>query len=220
MTSSDKPATKDIPPSETVEIPEKKPGWMRRMYDWVLSWADSKYAEWYLFVLAFAESSFFPIPPDVLLFALTLSRPSRAFRYAIVCTAGSVAGGAFGYAIGYYAFETFGQPIVDFYHFNHQFDQLELLYEKYDFWIVFTAGFTPIPYKVFTIASGLFTINFFNFIAASAVGRAGRFLLVAALIWKWGAPMKKIIDKHFSWLSILFVILLFAGFVVIKFLLP
>lgn len=197
---------------------EKKPSVIRRLYNWVMGWADSKYAGWYLFALAFAESSFFPIPPDVLLFALTLSRPKKAFFYAIICTLGSVAGGAFGYAIGFYAFEAFGRPIVEFYHFQEQFARLEALYEQYDFWIVFTAGFTPIPYKVFTIASGLFTINFVNFMIASLVGRAGRFFLVSALIWKFGAPMKRFIDKHLGWLSIVFVVLLFAGFVVIKYL--
>jgi membrane protein YqaA with SNARE-associated domain len=207
----------DIEQKTEVQETAKKAGWMRRMYDWVLSWADSKYAEWYLFALAFAESSFFPIPPDVLLFALTLSKPHRAFRYAIVCTLGSVLGGAFGYAIGLFAMETIGQPIVNFYHFNEQWDRLRGLYEQYDFWIVFTAGFTPIPYKVFTIASGAFQISFVNFMIASLVGRAGRFFLVSALIWKFGAPMKRFIDKHFGWLSILFVVLLFAGFVFIKF---
>ena len=198
---------------------QKKDGILRKMYNWVLSWADSPRAELYLFLLAFAESSFFPIPPDVLLIALALSAPTRAFRYAVVCSVGSILGGAFGYAIGAFLFQQIGQPIIDFYHFNEQFENLRLLYKEYGFWIVFTAGFTPIPYKVFTIASGVFDIEFVQFMLASAVGRAGRFFLVAFLIWKFGKPIREFIDKYLGWITIVFTLLLIGSFVLIKFIL-
>jgi membrane protein YqaA with SNARE-associated domain len=191
-------------------------GLLRRMYHWVLSWAQSPRAELYLFLLAFAESSFFPIPPDVLLIALALSVPTRAFRYALTCTIGSVIGGAAGYAIGVFLFESVGRPIINFYHFQQTFDSLRILYGQYGFWIVFTAGFTPIPYKVFTIASGVFGIDFWQFIIASAIGRAGRFFLVAALIWKFGDKIRTFIDKYLGWLTIIFTVLLIGSFLLIK----
>lgn len=189
------------------------------MHNWVLSWADSPRAELYLFLLAFAESSFFPIPPDVLLIALALAAPTRAFRYAVICTVGSVLGGAFGYAIGVFLFDNIGQPIINFYHFNEAFANLEKMYHEYGFWIVFTAGFTPIPYKVFTIASGVFEIEFVQFMIASAIGRAGRFFLVAALIWKFGKPIREFIDKYLGWITLVFTVLLIGSFVLIKFIL-
>ena len=205
--------------AETPETTAEPKGFLRKMYHWVLSWAESPRAGLYLFILAFAESSFFPIPPDVLLIALALSVPTKAFRYALICSAGSVLGGAFGYAIGVFLFESVGRPIVDFYHFQEQFERLRGLYNEYGFWIVFTAGFTPIPYKVFTIASGLFEINFWLFMLASAIGRAGRFFLVAALIWKYGKPIREFIDRYLGWITIIFTVLLVGSFVLIKFLL-
>lgn len=199
-----------------VAVAKEPKGILRRMYHWVLTWAESPRAELYLFLLAFAESSFFPIPPDVLLIALAISVPTRAFRYALICTIGSVLGGAAGYAIGVFLFESVGKPIIDFYHFQQTFENLRILYGQYGFWIVFTAGFTPIPYKVFTIASGVFGIDFWQFIIASAVGRAGRFFLVAALIWKFGNTIRDFIDRYLGWLTIVFTILLVGSFLLIK----
>lgn len=198
---------------------QKKDGPLRKMYNWVLSWADSPRAELYLFLLAFAESSFFPIPPDVLLIALALAAPTKAFRYAIICSVGSIMGGAFGYAIGVFLFDSVGQPIINFYHFSEQFENLRKMYAEYGFWIVFTAGFTPIPYKVFTIASGVFDIDFVQFMLASAVGRAGRFFLVATLIWKFGKPIREFIDKYLGWITLIFTVLLIGSFILIKFIL-
>ena len=193
------------------------PGIHRRLYDWVLSWSESKYGAYALFLLAFMESSFFPVPPDVLLIALALGAPNKSFRYALNCTFGSVFGGVFGYFIGKSFFDLIGYKILAFYGIIDKFDMVQNLYDKYDVWIVGVAGFTPIPYKVFTIASGVFNMNFPEFVIVSFFSRGARFFIVAALIWKFGAPIKKFIDKYFNLLSILFVVFLVLGFILIKF---
>ncbi len=199
---------------------EKAPkGILRKLYYWVLSWAESPRAELYLFLLAFAESSFFPIPPDVLLIALALSIPGRAFRYALVCAAGSIIGGAFGYAIGLWFMGALGQPIIDFYGLQHPYDQIADLYNEWAGVAVFVAGFTPIPYKVFTIAAGVFRIDFPVFMLASLLSRSARFFLVAALIWRFGKPIRDFIDRYLGWLTIAFCVLLVGGFVLIRYLL-
>lgn len=191
--------------------------WLKRLYDWVLTWANTRWAVPALFALAFAESSFFPVPPDVLLLALAMSIPSRSLYYALICSIGSVLGGALGYLIGYYFMEAIGLKIIDIYGFTSQWDYVGELYNEYAAWAVGIAGFTPIPYKVFTIAGGAFKINFPVFIIASAMSRSARFFLVAGLIYFFGPPIKKFIDKYFNMLAILFVILLVGGFVVIKY---
>ena len=189
---------------------------IRRLYDWVMGWSESRYAVPALFLIAFAESSFFPIPPDVLLMALAISAPRRALFYALVCTAGSVTGGVAGYAIGTYAFDTLGQPIIEAYGVTEKFDLVGLKYQENAFAAIAIAGFTPIPYKVFTIAAGVFKIGLPTLVAASVVGRAGRFLLVGGLIRMFGPQIKEFIDKYFNILSIAFVILLVAGFLVVR----
>lgn len=189
---------------------------VRRLYDWVLSWAESPYGATALFLLAFAESSFFPVPPDVLLIALCISIPTRAFKYALLCTIGSIIGGIVGYGIGYYGYETIGQPIIDFYNGQAIMESIRLQYERYGFWGVLIAAITPIPYKVFTISSGFFSFNFGSFFLASIVGRSIRFFAVSALIWKFGPPIRAFIDKYFNLLAIAFVVLLVGGFVLIK----
>lgn len=188
---------------------------IRKLYDWVLSWSESPYAAWALFILAFTESSFFPIPPDVLLMALVMGNPRRAFFYASICTVGSGLGGVFGYWIGYALMDSVGYRILDFYNARGMFSEVEALYQKYDFWVVFTAAFTPIPYKVFTLASGVFHINILGFTVVSIIGRGLRFFLVAGLIWYFGPPIKAFIDKYFNLLTVVFLILLFGGFAVI-----
>ncbi len=192
---------------------------IRRLYDWVLSWANSPYGALALFVLAFAESSFFPIPPDILLIALAISARRRAFYFAAICSVGSLAGGMFGYLIGYQfwtlAGDFFFQYIPGF--TRHRFADVQALYDLHGFLIVFTAGFTFIPYKIFTVSSGVFGLNFGGFVLASAIGRAARFFLVAGLIWRFGAPIKEFIDRYFNLLAFLFAVLLIAGFVLIKF---
>lgn len=189
---------------------------IRRLYDWVLSWAESPYGPIALFVLAFVESSFFPIPPDLLLIALCLGARSRALRYAALCTVGSILGGLFGYGIGHFAFDAVGQPIVDFYGVAERYDQVQGLYETHGFWVVFLAGFTPIPYKVFTIAAGVFKLSLAPFVLASTISRGARFFLVAGLLAWLGAPVKSFIDRWFNLLTLVFGLLLVGGFVVVK----
>ncbi|MEF9438023.1 MAG: DedA family protein [Candidatus Mariimomonas ferrooxydans] len=189
----------------------------RKLYDWVLHWAETPYAVPALFILAFAESSFFPIPPDVLLIALALSIPGKAFRYAAVCTFGSVLGGMAGYFIGYQLMDMVGVPILGFYGVMDKYEYIQALYMKYDAWAVGIAGFTPIPYKVFTIAAGAFKIDFPVFVMASIAGSAGRFLLVAGFIYFFGPAIKNFIDKYFNLLTLIFIALLIVGFLLIKY---
>jgi len=200
---------------------------LRTLYDWVLHWSKTPYGTAALFLLAFAESSFFPIPPDALLIALVLGRTEKAFRFASICLIGSVTGALLGYAIGHFLWWTPSNEftgIANFFFnnipgFTHEeFFKIQQLYIKYDFWIIFTAGFTPLPYKLITISSGAFNINMLMFMAASIISRGARFFLVAALIWKYGPHIKLFIDKYFNWLAIAFTILLIGGFVVINYL--
>jgi membrane protein YqaA with SNARE-associated domain len=200
---------------------------LRRIYDWVLHWAKTPYGGIALFILAFAESSFFPIPPDVLLIALCLGAQSKAFRYATICTIGSIAGAMLGYAIGYFVWWSSPGEFssVATFFFNNipgftesAFYEIKSLYDEYNFWIIFTAGFTPIPYKVFTVSAGAFNINLFLFLVASVLSRAGRFYLIAFLIWKFGPSIERFIDKYFNILAIAFTVLLVGGFVLIKYL--
>ncbi|MFQ6115136.1 MAG: YqaA family protein, partial [bacterium] len=200
-------------------ITYEKKNIVRRLYDWVLHWAETPYGAWALFLLAFAESSFFPVPPDVLLIALAISVKEKAFKYALICSVASLVGGILGYIIGF----AFWSVASDFFFayvpgFSHEaFDTVGELYNKWDFFIIFTAGFTFIPYKIFTISSGVFGINFLGFIIASASGRSARFFLVAALIWKFGPPIKVFIDKYFNLLATVFALLLIFGFVLIQY---
>ncbi len=191
---------------------------IRRLYDWALSWADSPYGSWALGLLAFAESSFFPVPPDVLLIALAVSKPKKSFRFALICSIGSIAGGILGYFLGLKFFQLLGEPILKFYGVMHYYYRIQELYQQYSAWAVGIAGFTPIPYKVFTIAAGAFKISFLVFLIASTVSRSARFFLVSALIWKFGEKIKKTIDKYFNLVTIIFVLLLVGGFLIIKYL--
>lgn len=198
---------------------QKKPHLIRRLYDWVLHWAHTPYGTPALAGLALAESSFFPIPPDPLLMALAMSRPERSLWYAAVCSACSVAGGLLGYLIGWQLWHL----VSDFFFANipgFTHEVFNLVAQKYNdnaFLAIFTAAFTPIPYKVFTIAAGVFTINFAEFVAASIVGRSMRFFLVAGLIRVFGAAIKEKIDRYFDWFALGFTVLLILGFVVIKY---
>lgn len=191
----------------------------RKLYDWVLHWADTPYGPLALFLLALAESSFFPIPVDPLLIALCLGAIKKSWRFALTTSLASVAGGMIGYLIGFGIWEA-----VDSFFFNYVPGFSEILFNRvmenfnaYGFWYVFAAGFTPIPYKVFTIASGVFKLNFFLFVTASAISRSFRFFAIAALFRKFGPKIKSFIDKYFNLLAVLFFILLFGGFLVVKF---
>jgi membrane protein YqaA with SNARE-associated domain len=192
---------------------------LRRLYDWVLHWAETPYGSWALFLLAFSESSFFPIPPDILLIALAVAIPKKSLKYALICSAGSVLGGCFGYLIGWQFMASIGTRIVDFYGLTAKVEYIEVLYNKYDAWAVAIAGFTPIPYKVFTIAAGAFKINFSVFVVASLVSRSARFFLVGGLIYIFGPSIQSFIDKYFNVLATAFTVLLIAGFLIIKYLL-
>ena len=190
---------------------------LRKLYDWVLHWAETPYGSWALFLLAFCESSFFPIPPDVLLIALAVAIPKRSFRYALICSMGSVLGGCLGYLIGWHFMAGIGERIIEFYGLTQKIDYIQSLYIAYDAWAIGIAGFTPIPYKVFTISAGAFHINFMVFVIASLVSRAARFFLVGGLIYVFGPKIQAFIDKYFNVLAVVFTVLLVAGFVVIKF---
>ena len=203
----------------TASMDEKQVGLIRRLYDWVLAWGETQYAPYALFALAFAEASFFPIPPDVLLIALAVSKPSKAFRFAMICTAASILGGTLGYSLGHFGYESVGKPIIDFYHGEEVMLAIKAKYDTYGFWGVLVAAITPIPYKVFTISSGFFNFSFVQFMSASILGRSLRFFALAFVLWKYGAPIKVFIDRYFNLLAIAFVILLILGFVVIKFVL-
>jgi membrane protein YqaA with SNARE-associated domain len=189
---------------------------LRRLYDWVLHWANTPYGTPALFVLAVAESSFLPVPPDVLLMALGLSIPKKALRYALICTIGSVLGGVVGYGIGYFGYEALGRPIIELYQGQEVMASIERLYAEYGFLGVLVAAITPIPYKVFTISSGFFRFEFPLFLVASVIGRSVRFFVVAGLIWKFGPPIKSFIDRYFNILTIIFMVLLVGGFILIK----
>ncbi len=199
--------------------------WVKRLYDWVLHWAETPYGAPALFILAFAEASFFPVPPDVLLIALALGLRKRSFWFAGVCAIASVLGAIAGYGIGHFVWwsgpgvfsstaDFFFRVIPGF--TLHGFDSIKQLYDHWNFWIIFTAGFTPIPYKVFTITAGAFDINFPLFLLASIISRSARFFLIGGLIWKFGDPIRLFIDKYFNKLAFLFVVLLIGGFLIIK----
>lgn len=199
---------------------------IRKLYDWVLHWAETPYGPAALFLLAFAESSFFPIPPDALLIALALGVRTKSFKFAAICTFGSVIGALVGYGIGHFVWWNGVEfsSVANFFFakvpgFTQElFFRVKTLYDEWNFWIIFTAGFTPIPYKVFTITGGAFSINLILFLLASIVSRAGRFFLVSFLIWKFGPQIKNFIDKYFNWLAIAFTVLLIGGFVGIRYL--
>ena len=199
--------------------------YLRRLYDWILHWAETKYGVPALFLLALAESSFFPIPPDVLLIPLALGARSKAIRFALVCSVASIVGGIAGYGIGYFAWWSGAEAysVVALFFFNHipgfteqVFLNIQEKYEIYNFLIVFTAGFTPIPFKIITISAGAFSVNFPMFLLASTVSRSARFFLVALLIRQFGEPITAFIDKYFNVLSIIFTLLLIGGFLVLK----
>jgi membrane protein YqaA with SNARE-associated domain len=194
-------------------------GAFRRLYDWVLHWAKTPFAVSALFLLAFAESSFFPIPPDVLLLAMGLSLPLKVFRFAAICTLGSVLGGMAGYGIGYGLWELsstwFYQWVPGF--TQDGFNSIQALFKQYNFWLVFAAGFTPIPYKIITIGAGVFDITFPIFVIASAVSRGMRFYLIALIVYRYGDQARKIIDKNFNVITSLFALLLIGGFLVVRY---
>lgn len=275
MRVNDRTTRSDLAGAEPIYRPVAWWHLHRRLYDWILHWADTPYGGPALFVMSFAESSFFPVPPDVLLAPLVLGNRRKWFRYALACSLASVLGGAVGYAIGAFAWSLtgdffhdhvpgFGRDVVELrdgtklqglldgnnvavelpmMHAEinypvtitgpdgenreltesdvrsvqiHPFTKVGSLYNTYRFWIVFAAGFTPLPYKVITITAGVFKINFAIFMVASAVSRSARFFLVAGLIGVCGDRIKPLIDRYFNLLCVAFVLLLLGGFAVMK----
>lgn len=189
---------------------------IRRLYDWVLRWADRPSGPAALVGLAAAEAVFFPIPPDVLLIPLCLGRPKSALRFALLCTLGSVAGALLGYWAGSTLYDTVGRPILELYGYGEVYRRVGDLYRQNLVLALGTAGFTPIPYKVFTIAAGGFKVPLGAFVAISAVSRGGRFFIVAGLLRLFGEPMRDFIDRYFNILSVLLVVLIVAGFLVVR----
>jgi membrane protein YqaA with SNARE-associated domain len=190
---------------------------LKRMYDWVLQWAERPGGTWALFLIAFCESSFFPVPPDVLLIALAVGAPKKSYKFAMVCSLGSILGAGVGYFIGWQFMDFVGSKIISFYHLTDKIDYIAALFQEWDAWAVGIAGFTPIPFKLFTISAGAFSINFPIFIIASAVSRTMRFVLVGSLIYFFGPSIQHFINKYFNILAIIFTILLIGGFVAIRF---
>ena len=203
------------PPNEPPDSTTKR-SWLRRLYEWVLHWADTAYGVPALGVVSFTESSFFPIPPDPLLMALTLGRPRRWLWFATVCTATSVLGGLFGYWIGHEALDKIGRPMLELNGAWDNFVVWKERFQSYGFWAVLGAALTPIPYKIFTIAAGAGDLALPTFIVASFIGRGVRFFVVALLIGLFGEPIRGFIDRYFNLLCLAFFALLVLGFVVIK----
>jgi membrane protein YqaA with SNARE-associated domain len=217
VTTNTPVSTPSAPPT-----PPAKRGLIRRLYDWVLHWAETPYAMPALFLLSFAESSFFPIPPDVLLIALCIGNVQKGYRFALWCSIASVLGGIAGYGIGMFFWNIAAvQGFFTTYIFSQAtVDHVGELYKEYDFWIVFVAAFTPIPYKVITILAGVFAINFPMFVLASVIGRSARFFLVAWLFRRYGPPIKDFIERRFGLVTVLGTLLLIGGFAAFKLLTP
>lgn len=192
--------------------------WLRALYDWTMRWADTPQSLWALFLIAVAESSVFPIPPDVLLIAIVAANTRRWLGAATLCTVGSVVGAMIGYVIGWSFMATLGQAIVDFYQAQHYWDRVVTLYRgTWGVWFLAAAAFTPIPYKVATIAAGATGMPFVPFVFVSFVGRAGRFFLVAAILRVFGARVRAVLEKNFDVAALTFMVLLAGGFLVLKY---
>jgi membrane protein YqaA with SNARE-associated domain len=202
--------------AKDVNVIKKIRGWIRGMYDWTMKWADSPQSLMALFLIALAESSVFPIPPDVLLIAIVAANTQRWWSAALLCSAGSMVGAMVGYWIGMVAMPTIGQPIIDFYHAQTAWGRVEAFYDDYGIWFLLVAAFTPVPFKVATIAAGATGMAFWPFVIVSLIGRSARFFIVAIVLRIYGAPVRAMIEKHFDVLSVAFVALLIAGFLVIR----
>jgi len=189
---------------------------LQRVYNRCMEWIQTPAGVWALFFIAVAESSFFPLPPDVFLIALCVGAPKKSFKFALICSAGSVLGGALGYGLGLGFMDTVGQPILNLYGLQDKYKVVQGLYQQYDALAVGAAGFTPLPYKLFTITAGAFKIDFVTFMMVSLVARSARFFLVSALIYKFGAPVQHFINRYFNILTLVFLGLLIGGFVLVK----
>jgi hypothetical protein len=183
-----------------------------RLYHWTLSLAESSRATWALATIAFAESSFFPIPPDVILVPMSLARPKRAYFYAAICTLASVAGGIMGYAIGWLLWDSVGSWLINLYGYASRMDSVKAGYDQWGWLFILVKGLTPIPYKLVTIVSGLLAYNFPLFVALSLVTRGARFFILAGLLTKFGGPIKDLLERHFATFMISIVVMIVGGF--------
>ena len=191
---------------------------LRRLYDHVIALAASRHAALWLAAIAFAESSFFPIPPDVLLVPMALARPERAWRYAAICTAASVLGGMFGYLIGFALFKEIAQPVLDFYHYGAAFEDFRRRFAENGVYLILIKGLLPIPFKIVTIASGVAGVHFAAFVAACVVTRGARFFLFAGLIRRFGEPVRIFIEKRLMLVTSLVAAGIVLGFVALRYL--
>ncbi len=188
----------------------------RKLYKWTMTKSTGRGAPWFLGLISFSESSFFPIPPDIILIPMVLAKRTRAFFFAFICTLSSVFGGMFGYFIGLFLFNSIGLILINFYNLNESVNEFKNYYNLYGSWIVIIAGFTPFPFKVITITSGLFQLNFIIFIICSLLSRGARFYIVTALLYFYGDKIKIFIDKYFNILTILFFVVLIGSILIIK----
>ena len=191
---------------------------LRSLYDWTMGLAAHRHALAALAFIAFIESSVFPIPPDILIIPMVLAARDQAWRIVLVATVASVLGGLLGYAIGAGLYETIGRPVLEFYGYAEKFFDFQEVYAEWGLWIVAGAGFTPVPYKVITIASGVMDLDLATFTIASVVSRGARFLLLAGLLWYFGPPIRRFIENNLPLLATLFFVLLFGGFVAVRYL--
>ncbi|PHS78247.1 MAG: cytochrome B [Rhodospirillaceae bacterium] len=192
---------------------------LRRLYDWTMDFAANRNALWALFIISFIESSIFPIPPDILIIPMVLASREKAWKIAGVCTVASVLGGIGGYGIGYFLFDSVGQPILEMYGKLEKFNEFQGMYNEYGAWIVAMAGVTPFPFKVITIASGVTALDMPTFVISSILSRGARFFLVAGLLWYFGDPIRDFIEKYLGWLVTIGFIVLVGSFVALKYLL-
>ena len=190
---------------------------LRRLYDRIMTLAEGPQAMKWLALVSFAESSFFPVPPDAMIVPMVLARPERAWRIAWVCTLSSVIGGFFGYAIGYFLYESIGRPIVDFYGYQEPFLKFQHQFQEWGLWIILIKGMTPIPYKIVTIASGVAHFDLLVFALASLATRGARFFLVAALLRVFGPPLRTFIERYLTLVTTGFALLIVGGFVALKY---
>jgi membrane protein YqaA with SNARE-associated domain len=191
---------------------------VRRLYDRTMALAGHPHAAWALAAVSFVESSVFPIPPDLLLIPMVIANRRRAFLLAAICTLSSVAGGFLGYAIGYFAFEAIGRPLLEFYGAMAQYEALKASFARWGSWIIILKGMTPIPYKLVTITSGALKFDLLSFALASLVSRGLRFFLVAGLLWRFGEPIREFIDRRLMLVLTGFLVLLLGGFLVLRYL--
>ena len=190
----------------------------RKLYDWTIKKSNHPKAPWFLSIISFSESSFFPIPPDILLIPMIIANRAKAWLYAMICTISSVVGGVAGYFIGYFFYNSIGILIVQYYSLNNQFVNFESYYNNWGIWIVLSAGFTPFPFKIITIASGLFSLNLTLFIGVAFFARGLRFFLVASLLKLFGSFIKNLIERYFNIFVTLFFLLLIGSFILLKYL--